>query len=474
MKNKSDNFLQDKTAFSLLAAAIYVVLYRAAQSQGIWTWADLLGSVGAGFVLMLGVWALLRLLVKEKPLFAGFVWLVLVLYFMLGASFVEMFYAKLIHWTGTEAHIMDVFTGRIQLLSSLLILAGLLYLLYRLSVKHTKLLPQLQTLICWILLAQSAYFLFLNLRFVPHTPVPHSQVLAANASPIPADSLPDVYFLLFDELMNPAVLGADSLSAWEQNMRDKGFWCMDSVQSDYTETIFSVYSMMNIDTTIRHNFSDYNLKNTLNRSLVYQLFDKNGYEFHNYSIFPLLDQPVPTQQYDYFAGMNSFVDFLYLNTWTSKWRLYKQESERTDAHLYLMQELKRLTNASASRPRFVYAHFMLPHAPFGLDALGRQMPEAERKKHNIQELYNLQYQYALRCITEITDNLPRNPQRPFVLIITGDHGLRANYYGIPWIAPNQARQVMQLVYDSKQRYKPTYTHLAATFPTLIEACLYQP
>lgn len=473
MKNKIHGFLQDGTAFSLLAAAIYVVLYRAAQSQGIWTWAELLGSVGAGFVLMLGVWGLLRLFVKEKPLFAGVAWLVLVLYFMLGASFVEMFYAKLIHWTGTEAHIMDVFTGRVQLLSSLLLLAGLLYLLYRLSVKHTKLLSQLQTLICWILLAQSAYFLFLNVRFVPHRPAPQSQMSATKPAPIPTDSLPDVYFLLFDELMNPAVLGTDSLSAWKEDMRNKGFWCMDSVQSDYTETIFSVYSMMNIDTTIRHNFSDYNLKNTLNRSLVYQFFDKNGYEFHNYSIFPLLDHPVPAQQYDYFAGMNSFVDFLYLNTWTSKWRLYKQESERTDAHLYLMQALKRLTNATASRPRFVYAHFMLPHSPFGLDALGREMSEAERKKYNIQALYNLQYQYALRCITAIADNLPPNPQRPFVLIITGDHGLRANYYGIPWIAPNQARQVMHLLYDSKQRYKPTYTHLVATFPTLINSCLHQ-
>jgi hypothetical protein len=86
-----------------------------------------------------------------------------------------------------------------------------------------------------------------------------------------------------------------------------------------------------------------------------------------------------------------------------------------------LRQLRRV--ATAPGPKFVFAHFLLPHDPYVFRADGSIIPEAESRATDEAELYAGQLEFANRQIREIVGYLLAGPEsrRPIV-IIEGDEG----------------------------------------------------
>ena len=89
--------------------------------------------------------------------------------------------------------------------------------------------------------------------------------------------------------------------------------------------------------------------------------------------------------------------------------------------LFELRQLRRVT--SAPGPKFVFAHFLLPHDPYVFHADGAVIPEAESRATDEADLYAGQLEYANRQIRDIVGYLLSGPEseRP-VVIIEGDEG----------------------------------------------------
>src|SRR4029453_1572702 len=86
-----------------------------------------------------------------------------------------------------------------------------------------------------------------------------------------------------------------------------------------------------------------------------------------------------------------------------------------------LRQLRRV--ATAPGPKFVFAHFLLPHDPYVFRADGPPLTEAEAKATDERALYADHLAFANTQIKAIVDNLLSGPEatRPIV-IIEGDEG----------------------------------------------------
>jgi hypothetical protein len=74
-------------------------------------------------------------------------------------------------------------------------------------------------------------------------------------------------------------------------------------------------------------------------------------------------------------------------------------------------------------PKFVYVHFLLPHAPFIFNANGGITPQST---HWNWQTYFGNYQYSLQLTEHMIQSIlsSADPARPPVIILQSDHGAR--------------------------------------------------
>jgi hypothetical protein len=89
--------------------------------------------------------------------------------------------------------------------------------------------------------------------------------------------------------------------------------------------------------------------------------------------------------------------------------------------LFELRQLRRLSTAPG--PKFVFAHFLLPHDPYVFRADGSPIPESEVKATPEEQLYRNHLAFANSQIRDIVGYLLAGPEatRPIV-IIEGDEG----------------------------------------------------
>jgi hypothetical protein len=74
------------------------------------------------------------------------------------------------------------------------------------------------------------------------------------------------------------------------------------------------------------------------------------------------------------------------------------------------------------RPRFVYAHFLLPHEPYIFDEDGNYVTSDVEHTHARAENYIGQLKYTNRRTLELLDTLIAGSERPPVIILQADEG----------------------------------------------------
>lgn len=258
-------------------------------------------------------------------------------------------------------------------------------------------------------------------------------------------NLPDVYFILLDKYGRSDALQAyfdyDN-SDFIAGLEEMGFWVADCSRSNYSFTVMSLASELNLD-YIYNLTDDPNLKTTsalIQNNRVFQAFEEleyttvafnMGYSWGNMKsadyYFDSYPEDINTWEIDPF-------ELLYLKSTLGRLIFthptdlgaqvtltdIERKAARTNLILDLLPEVPQLAG-----PKFVYAHIINPHPPYVFNADGSINENAEDTPE--REGYPAQLAYLEPRILDVVAQILAQSEEPPIIIIEGDHAFGKKY-----------------------------------------------
>ncbi len=259
---------------------------------------------------------------------------------------------------------------------------------------------------------------------------------------------PDIYFLIFDEYTSSINLknnfGYDN-SELDSFLSGKQFHIQKNSRSNYNFTPFSVASILNMSyinglTPERITSNDYaRCTKLIRENETIKYFSAAGYDIINYSIFDIAGNPSPVDQ-DFLPLKAKLItsrtlwarvkkDILW-NFFTGKFKILgnSQNSEYVyrDNNNKLIELVKKESTKTNGRPRFIYAHYNMPHPPYYFDGKGNEIEKTKlgKKYHENKSLYTGYLGYTNSVIKDLVNAILNNSKGKAAIIIMGDHGFR--------------------------------------------------
>jgi hypothetical protein len=261
---------------------------------------------------------------------------------------------------------------------------------------------------------------------------------------------PDIYLLLFDEY-------ASSLSLKQRFqydngnldsfLIDRGFHIQGQSRSNYNFTPFSMASILNmsylqgIKNPSACTLEDYAYCDNLVRDdEVIKYLSYQGYDIVNYSVFDLAGNPSKVEQtflplktklitdrtlYKYLQKDIGWL--LYSGKFKIKWLLEKTMFRHSNNNKTFVDLVKKESAIQSDKPRFVYAHFYMPHPPFFYDKNNNKRDVRTVYQQNDEKFYQayLDYiPYTNEKAKELINTIQQNTNNSAVIIFLGDHGFR--------------------------------------------------
>lgn len=292
------------------------------------------------------------------------------------------------------------------------------------------------------------------------------------------DSLPDVYFILLDEYAGTIALKEGmgfTNDEFLNFLREKGFFVADSSRSNYNSTLYSMASILNmtylpVTEAIGENRSDVRLAyNSIANNSFSALLQMRGYEFYNNSWFSMRNvTQLPNSSHgraerDFISAQtvlnrfrrNGLLAASRKFNWEKLERKIKEESKVYNAQITANLE-EQIKNDKASKPRFYYSHFSMPHYPFFFDHNGYaySLDSLAQIADTDSGHYLAYLKYCNSKIQELVEKIILEAQRPFKIFIVSDHGYR-KMPGLSW--EKRAYISLFAVYDSRGR-KSSFPH----------------
>ena len=271
--------------------------------------------------------------------------------------------------------------------------------------------------------------------------------------PLVKDSLPDIYYLLFDELaasdtykqlIDYSNTHNDSLLA------SMGFKMAAEAfsASNHTHTAMpAVFNMsyLPFEAGQQVGFREMHaLTLAVNKNPLIPFLKNNGYKIFNAGIFQIDDVKGLTKP-DLWTlnSANELVtgQTLYRNMWNNLgWMIQSKLPGKPTAGEKLVSDTALINEAlsilqktiadTGSQQKFLYAHFYLPHGPVRYDSSGNVLSWKSYADYNLKnesfELYREQVKYTFRLTIQLCRQIQQQNKRPAVIILQGDHGIR-NY-----------------------------------------------
>ncbi len=258
---------------------------------------------------------------------------------------------------------------------------------------------------------------------------------------------PDIFFIITDGYSGKQALDAymdfDN-SAFEDQLRQRGFFVADSSFSNYNYTVFSVASTLNMDYLRADGF--FNGKTDLPRAFkamrdnpTTAFLEKQGYAIYNYSIFDITHHPTTL--------MRTLLQFdkSPLTTQTLSYRVWKDIGYHLVFFLGLKKHIsevtmnsdlnnniladsltRKLASSQENTPRFAYTHLVMPHVPYYFDSLGNRVPNSilNDASHSDKNRYVSYLVYTNQKLLSLVDYILKNNKRQSIIVLLGDHGCR--------------------------------------------------
>lgn len=276
-------------------------------------------------------------------------------------------------------------------------------------------------------------------------------------APVADSAKPDIYFLIFDALGSSRslreTLKKDN-AVLDTFLQQKGFYVVDRSRANYNWTIHSIsttFNMQYLPDFIAPVMNDpkvyfWGSSSILNNSLT-AILKQQGYNILQYQpvSFSNPDWPFRNFFYDLKAQHYYFKTLpgrLYRDIFWNYTRVNLQAVKNIQASLMQQRSLQRKKEIETTvqlikescvpggKPRFVYAHFMMPHDPYTFDRNGNIIPVNPQQP--VQEVndepaaYFEQVLYANRIIQELVTYIQQHNRKNSVIIVAGDHGYK--YY----------------------------------------------
>ena len=251
---------------------------------------------------------------------------------------------------------------------------------------------------------------------------------------------PDIYFLVFDRYGSADAierrfgLTGNPLYGW---LADRGFQVPAHPHANYRATDFSLAATLNmrylddLTTEVGRTSGDRTPAQSMIRNHAVGTFLKaEGYRYYQLGSWFGPTRSIPIADENLTLGIASEFETVLADTTIvpaiqREMGVASPELTFLDRHregtLFELRQLRRV--ATAGGPKFVFAHFLLPHDPYVFRADGSTIPEAEAKATDERDLYAGQLAYANTQIQDIVGYLLAGPEasRPIV-IIEGDEG----------------------------------------------------
>jgi hypothetical protein len=265
--------------------------------------------------------------------------------------------------------------------------------------------------------------------------------LTMSPAPAPDQGLPDVYWVILDRYGSGNVL--DKYFNYDNDpfldeLRSRGFYIAEHATANYLKTALSLQSSRNMEYL---DFADLRERATSDRDWgplyrglkspfeVEHYLGSAGYRFIYLGTYwgPTSNHPSAEISYVYNELSSEFLDVL--TSWTPLSALqglgpespFDWRRNRWNQTRYEWDSLNRAS--SLGGPKFVHAHFALPHEPFVFHADGSFVSEKEEKARHKIVNYVDQMQFANAKVLEWLDSLLDVPpdERPIV-VIQADEG----------------------------------------------------
>lgn len=366
-------------------------------------------------------------------------------------TFLALFFAL------TYGHFYDVMEGRVigswvigtslymAILWAALFAAALYFLVFRLR-NYEDLTAILNIIVLVLLLVQLGRIAVYEVQVgIAHAQAGEHAEEATFLQPEDRENLPDVYFILLDKYGRSDALETyfdyDN-SEFIQGLKDMGFWVADCSRSNYSFTVMSLASELNLDYV--YNLTDTpNLKTTsalIQNNLVHQVFEELGYTTIAFDMgyswgnlkesdyyFDSYPEEIDTWEMDPF-------ELLYLKSTLAKLLFthptdlaaqvslsdIERKAARTTLVLDLLPELPQIAG-----PKYVHAHIINPHPPYVFNADGTLNPDAEDTPES--EGYPAQLAFLEPRILDAVQKILDESEQPPIIIIEGDHGFGKKY-----------------------------------------------
>jgi hypothetical protein len=255
---------------------------------------------------------------------------------------------------------------------------------------------------------------------------------------------------------------------------EKGFSIQDGSRSNYNFTPFSMSATLNmtflegIKDVKSISAEDYAQCNRLVRdNEVIKFLDAHGYEIVNYSVFDLAGHPSTVDQSflplktklitdrTLFSRMNEDIGWLLMTYYPFKWFKRNYTLKHRNNNEDFIKAVKESPKKKSQVPRFIYAHFYMPHSPYYYDRNGKLKDNDVIYHESLTKpvpSYLEYLTYTNTRIREMVNTLLRDDPGAIIILLS-DHGNRTN-----WKGPNpvQIFQNLNAVYFPDKNYSTLY------------------
>ena len=300
--------------------------------------------------------------------------------------------------------------------------------------------------------------------------------------------LPDIYYLIFDELGSPNSMNIlyDSLSKrLDEGLKENGFFVSRNAISCTDRTETSMLGILNMSTielpeNAKVEYRRFHTaKNQINNNILIPFLEKNNYKIINASIFTINNKHGLTKPYYWsFQSSESMITnqtlwrhfykssgWILQNQMPSLFKKYFPNDPLIDTAIIneAIQKIDTALSDLSTYPRFLYAHFFIPHAPVKYNADGsvrvwKNFLEFEKGMNNAVD-YKSQLKFTLLLLDSVIQKIRKFGKKNSVIIIQGDHGFR-NYNNKPWKNEYMLRPYNAIYFPDKD-----YSVLTDTFFT---------
>jgi len=305
-----------------------------------------------------------------------------------------------------------------------------------------------------------------------------------------SEMLPNIYHLILDSYGREDVLKElydyDN-SDFTDYLQSKGFYVASKSVSNYAQTYLSLGSTLNLNylekflpkidpKSVDKSWWDHPIRDFLFFNIIKQYGYKIFAISSGYSTTELSNADVFNNQ----GYMKEFVNLLFNTTAlvpvAVRWYKFHDQYSLTRKRIFgAFDNLKNMPQFSS--PTYVFGHVLSPHPPFLFDHQGNpidarwestsedglkffQYPGTSREKYNKE--YGNQITFINGKLKEIINTILANAERPTIIIIQGDHGLRSHVYWENIDKPNfkESLSILNAYYFYDGNYDQLYENIS--------------